>query len=147
MSEFKHVELLHKFNCANYYSSTCSCGSHFIHVVVSCDEEFELLTLHTETRLGDWRYDDEDWFLDKWKKFLFRVRSAIQILALGYIETEQEFIFEDENHAQDFVDAITEGIERMKEIKRLEEEKQKKVKLSKRDKAILKEMIAEAKDA
>ena len=48
------------------------------------------------------------------KNLWYRGWDAINILRHGYIEVEGEFLFKDTGHAEDFANALTSGIEKLK---------------------------------
>lgn len=85
--------------------STCSCGAENITIDVSHNEDLNVV---------DMTFYYECWLTDK-DRFKNRVKLAWEILTKGYAKYQAEFIFRNENHIQEFNDAILMSIQKMKE--------------------------------
>ena len=106
--------VLQSFKDAIFYRATCSCQSEKcpITLELEIDRTFGDITLKMWKKLAccTW-WGTDGWFIEKWKRILW----ATRLLLTGYIEVEQAFIFDSEEHIDGFIQALTEGKERLKE--------------------------------
>lgn len=58
---------------------------------------------------ANWQSND-NWF----KNILFRIKGALKILFLGYLELQEDFILEGEEHINSFIEALKEEKEYLK---------------------------------
>jgi len=95
----------------NYYRATCSCGS----ADHNLDVNVELVTLEDKTKYLQLVFntnvyvhdEDEPWYRSIW----WRIKAAFKILRSGWLEGNHDFIFRDERHINDFLDALQQGID------------------------------------
>lgn len=106
---------LEEFKNSIIYRASCDCGSKKCDLVidVEIDEKFNmiLLNLYKDLYWSSYWKSNNNWFIDKW----LRIKAAIRILFLGYIEVEESFIMK-ENQIDDFLKAINEGKNKLKKI-------------------------------
>ena len=103
----------HNFKDAIFYTAECCCGDndHAITLELEVDE-YGLMYLSMYKDLACCSYwDCDNWFAEKWK----RIKIAMRMLFAGYIEVQECFIFDSEEHIDGFIQALTEGKEKLKE--------------------------------
>ncbi len=94
-----------------YYKTTCSCQSHDMTLCLEHDKEINILTLYTKvTGPAPYYYKNDPWHKSLWN----RIKCASKILFNGEIDYQEEFIFRGEQHIQDFIQALQEGLIRIK---------------------------------
>jgi len=70
---------------------------------------------------ANWKSND-NWF----RNILFRIKGALKILFFGYLEFQEDFILEGEEHIDSFINALKEGKQFIKnKNKNNSEDKQK----------------------
>lgn len=121
----KQVMLMKDFGDSVFYKVDCGCG---------CDDG--MLTIELE-------YEDDMFFMNFYKKIAWnaewktkwfgqriwkRIKVAFKVLFTGYFELEESFIFDDEEHVNNFILAIAEGRVRLENSRRLREIKLKEMK-------------------
>ena len=104
-----------EFKDSVFYKIECDCGSddHQITLELCHDEDLpELIDLIIYKKLGWSIYwsADKNLFTRLWK----RITGALTLLFKGYVEVEESFIFQGEEHIQSFLNAINEGISKIK---------------------------------
>lgn len=120
MSKFKTVEKIIEDENSVYYRTTCGCGSseHDIHLVLEYDGRISDITLSMElfTDTG-YIWEHLNWF----GRLARRLKEVLRLLFFGRIDFCGEFIFRDEEHVRDFMDALKEGLEKMRKVKEKDE--------------------------
>lgn len=110
-----------EFDDAVFYKATCSCQSddHTQTLVLEHDPEMCDITLSIYSEVYSnnfWKYYDTwfarigYWFVDKW----IRVKFATFMLFHGYIKVENSFIFRNEAAVVDYIQALTDGLEKVR---------------------------------
>lgn len=125
-----------------FYRAECSCGSdNHSHVIEISQDPFDTKHSILEMTFYSTQVDKDWWKLpDKnhrfalsnmWWAFKRRIKCAFNILFFGYFETEVNFMFHGEDQIQDYINALNEGIERVKiGVKEANEKHQKQPKES-----------------
>ena len=104
--------VLHNFKDAVVYKAECACGSDEDALILELEVDGGLMYLTMYKDLACCSYwDCDNWFAEKWK----RIKIATRMLFTGYIEVQECFIFDSEEHIDGFIQALTEGKERLKE--------------------------------
>lgn len=104
-----------EFEDSVYYRATCSCGSdeHDITIEFEIDKDIDhMIFLNFYKKVywsANWKSND-NWF----KNILFRIKGAFKILFFGYLELQEDFILEGEEHIDSFINALKEGKEYLK---------------------------------
>jgi hypothetical protein len=108
------VSKIQEFEDAVFYRAECACGSldHNIDLELSYSEDIsDMLTLNLYQKLVWSSYwETTNIFSRLWK----RIKGSLTLLFRGYIEMEQSFLFQGEDHVQSFIDALNEGLEKVK---------------------------------
>jgi hypothetical protein len=103
-----------EFDDAIYYRLPCSCGSkdHDITLEFEHDEEIpEMVFLNMYMNLAWSSYwGDTNFFQIIWRK----IKTALRIIFVGYIQLEESFILKGEDHIDAFIEALEEGKQLMK---------------------------------
>lgn len=122
-----------------FYRAECSCGSdNHSHVIEISQNTFgaehgilEMSFYSTQVDRDWWKLPDEDhpWALSNmWWAFKRRIKCAFNILFRGYFETEVNFMFQGEKQIRDYINALNEGLERVKiGVKEHNEKRQKTI--------------------
>ena len=105
MAISKRICEMDDFGNSIWYRLTCECGSdnHNCDLELSKDNEFDSLIYLTF-------YSN---LLNKEKKFFKRIKNAIKLIFIGYIEMSGEVIMK-EDQIDDFIEALKEGKEKVK---------------------------------
>jgi len=115
------------------YRCGCSCGepSHDIYIEVEYDKDFNQLSLMFYKDVYFFDREQRDTILSFWhclkrqgigyifdqyisipvSNFWYRLKKAIRLVFTGYLEMNESFLYDDEEHINDFLFAIKEGIE------------------------------------
>lgn len=113
----KNICKTHEFDKSVFYKAHCSCSSenHTQTLVLDVeDEQLYLRIYHKVFCAAFWCPINFNQIL---KDFYIRLKLAYQILTKGYVEYEGEFIFEDETSIQDYINALQEGLNKIKSNK------------------------------
>jgi hypothetical protein len=98
-----------EFEDAVYYRVACSCGSddHDLTIEFERDPELpDMLFLNFYKDLAWSSYwGDSNFFNRIWKRF----KASLRIFFVGYIEVEESFIIQGEEHIDSFIKALEEG--------------------------------------
>lgn len=86
------------------YRLGCDCGSPECDIRLSVEVDHDYLTLLFYKKLISANYSDS-----KFKNFRWRIKSALKILFLGWIEAEECLMLRGEEHINSFIQALEEG--------------------------------------
>ena len=108
------------------YRATCGCGSSDCGLTLELeyDPEINYVTLNIYQDLlycswfGVTPLDKFYWFKDMWN----RIKGALRLLLTGRIRLEESFLFKEEGQINDFIAAIQEGREKIKDAVEKEKE-------------------------
>jgi len=109
MTTFR-VMKTNKFEDSVYYRVACSCNSeeHDVILELEIDEDIDnMIFLNFWKKIywsANWKSND-NWF----RNILFRIKGALKILFFGYLEFQEDFILEGEEHIDSFINALKEG--------------------------------------
>ena len=103
-----------EFDDAIYYRLPCSCGSndHDVTLEFEHDKKFPgmlFLNLHKDLAWSSY-WGDTNFFQRIWR----RIKTSLRLLFIGYIEVEESFIIQGEDHIDAFIEALNEGKQLMK---------------------------------
>ena len=109
------VMTTHEFDDAVFYRASCACTDKRcdLHLSLERDKEFNTISLELNDDMYYYSFqwiENPSWFLDKW----YRIKGAIRILFTGRIKINNSFIFQGEDHIQDFLNALNSGMEKFK---------------------------------
>jgi len=106
------IEKVKEFDDLVIYETNCECGDHVLTFILEFEKNLPWLTLYSNMATPyHYRYYGEPWY----SRLFYRFFNSIKLF-MGYpIEYEDEFLFRDEQHIQDFIDALHEGIKHIKE--------------------------------
>lgn len=116
MTSFR-VMKLHEFEKSVFYRVACDCGAKDcdLSLIIEYDEELNYISLNMYKNLHasahwnyGWKYFD---FIRVWQN---KIKMIKDILCKGYIEVQEEFLIKDENHINEFIEALEEGKEYIK---------------------------------
>jgi len=116
---------LHEFEDCIVFRSACSCNdkSHDLWISVELDEENHLLNIVFTANVSIYwdLYDIKDSLIKRivkiYKNVFYRIKKSFKLLFTGYLEMETGFIMDDENSIKDFLDAINNSVEIIKNRK------------------------------
>lgn len=104
-----------------WYTISCDCGSadHNTNIMLEYDKSVNMLIVNFYKTINysqEFSYvHDSDTLIDvvknRLKAMWKRIKDATKLLFTGYVEMESDFILQDTQHIQDFIDAIMEGKE------------------------------------
>ena len=105
------IEKIKEYDDLIIYKTNCDCGDHVLTFTLEFKRDLHWLTLYTHMQTPyHYRYYCESWY----SRLFYRFINSIKLF-LGYpMEYEDYFLFKDEQHIQDFIDALNEGIEHIK---------------------------------
>ena len=123
----KGVMFMDKFGDESiWYRISCDCGSK------DCDTymEFEFdkrlnmlfLNFHKDVIVAE-PYDDTENIIDKMERYWKRFCKSMRLLFTGYLKMEESFNLQDEEHINNFIDALHEGRDYILEGRKKNEEK------------------------
>ena len=101
-----------------WYKTSCACGAneHDCTIVVESDKEHPLDVHMVFYKTISWAdYYGKDNFIARMVK---RVQCALKVLFTGYIELEDEFLFHNEEHINNFIEAMQEGKETVRGVEK-----------------------------
>jgi hypothetical protein len=119
------VMLNHAWNSSSdtsiWYTVACHCGSddHNISMVLEYDKSINMLVVNFYKSVNysaefSYKHDSDtlvDVAKDKVKIIWKRIKDATILLFTGNVEMEADFILQEPQHIQDFIDAMIEGRE------------------------------------
>lgn len=93
------------------FRAACDCTDQDCDMTIDMevDDGFLYLTLFKKLRWSSY-WNCKNWFHDKW----LRIKCCLKLLFTGYIEVEESFLMR-ENQVDDFINAIVEAKEKLKE--------------------------------
>ena len=95
----------------------CGCGNHSVKVIV--DEEYDIPIVSMFYECG-WRDDwDTSWRKTLWRRF----RCACSLLFKGQLYLDEDFIFRSGEHLEDFLHALEQAVEQVKQGSKLARKK------------------------
>jgi hypothetical protein len=97
-----------------FYRISCSCMSDDHSIFIEFEHENGNIFLNFYKRLlwKDYEYSS-NWLHNIWN----RIKCAVKILCIGYIEVEESFILTGKEHIESFINALEEGKKKLEEIK------------------------------
>jgi hypothetical protein len=104
----KKVMKLDEFPDCVLYRVACDCSAdeHDLTIWIEYDENWGLtINFYADIEWFYWYDGFWGWFVEKWQ----RIKVAMRLLFVGWIEREQEFILRDPAHIDAFVEALEEG--------------------------------------
>ena len=112
------IEKWEQWDDCTIYKTSCSCGMHeisfWVGVSEMCEEVYDLtLNMKVASTYPYTWPSSKKWY----RRILCRIKGALQLLFYDNIVYEESFIFNGEQHIQDFIDALNEGIEHIKKKK------------------------------
>jgi len=131
------------------YRCSCSCGdpSHDVYIDISFDKELNMLSLEFWKRVSFFKFDRRDllWF-DNFKEYVikrkikqallylfdntfiywfdnfkYRLKNSIKLIFTGYLDMEEDFIFQGEKHISNFIECMKEGLYLVKQEQKQDE--------------------------
>ncbi len=108
--------LSREFDNSIFYKIGCDCmeDEHTKTVELEYDEETRTVQMifYADLQLDDY-YTAMPW----WEKPWFRIKKAVRMLVFGKIETQTDFLWADTKSIDDFIEALQEGREKLKNWK------------------------------
>lgn len=122
MSVSYKIMNIYEDNDTIIYRSSCDCGDKNDDLVltINVDNNYDTLNI---CMTGNLTYSDDFIcyacnFLVRgighFRNFIKRIKGAIKLIFTGKLEQEYEFIFSDEKHVNEFLNAIREGMDNLK---------------------------------
>jgi hypothetical protein len=108
LKEWKGSSVMYKVNCA------CSGGECDSMIDISFDKDFGHIDVEFYKTIMWGTYYQKKWW---WEKGWLRIKMATQILFKGFTEHEGSFMLEGEDHLNDFITALQEGRDKVKQFK------------------------------
>jgi len=101
------------FGDAIFYRASCSCSDKQcdLELELELDKEINMINLNIYEDLyysSYWKTDN--WFADKW----YRIKASLRLLFTGEIKVEGSFMFEGEEHINDFLKTLKQGMAQLK---------------------------------
>lgn len=117
----------HKEVRSIWYKVECDCGSdeHAATIEMEYDKEMNMLSLHfyKEVSYSAWCFWKDDNFFgkvkDAYRIIIRRIKGAIKVLFTGHLPMEDEFLLVDEQHINDFIEALEEAKQYCQEGKKI----------------------------
>lgn len=115
----KYIMKLNTYNnksdISAWYKTSCACGSdnHDCTIVLEKDKEHPVdvsMVFYKKISWADY-YGKSNIIA----RMLKRIQCSLKILFTGYIELEEDFIFHNEQHIDNFIEAMKEGKNTVKE--------------------------------
>ena len=96
------------FEDAVIYEAACACGdkSHNLTLWFEKDKAYSNMIFLTVYQDLKW---SSDWQIGVIFRIWRRIKAALRILFIGYVEVDSEFIFEGKEQIDDFIAALQEG--------------------------------------
>lgn len=116
------VMKLDEFKDSVYYRVACGCGSdeHGTTIEVEYDKDLPGMVFVNFYKRLVWSSHWGNYNIAE--RFWKRIKGALKILFLGYIEVEESLILRDKEHIDGFIEALEEGKQYIMESDRLDEE-------------------------
>jgi hypothetical protein len=111
----KNICVTHEFDNAIFYKAHCSCSleEHEQTLVLEkIEEDIYLQLYHKVFCTAFWCPIS---IPEQFKDYFIRIKLAFNMLIKGYVEYEGEFIFEDKQSIQDYINALQEGLNKLSE--------------------------------
>ncbi len=105
----------HDFDKSVFYRVACDCTEpdHDMTIEMEIDNDFPNIGLHIYAKLESSVYwGGSNWFERQWK----RIKYSMSLLFKGWIEVEQEFLFINDEHISNFIEALEDGREKMRKL-------------------------------
>jgi len=104
-----------EFDDAILYRVACDCAGHEHDVTIEIEKDddtgYVFLTFHKNILWCWWVNNGViGWLENKWRRF----KAAMKLMFTGWIELEESFLLKDPEHIQNFIDALREGLEKVK---------------------------------
>lgn len=117
MSNFR-VMKTNEFNDSVYYRIACSCGSGDDDLTIEFERDPKIpdmifLNFYKDLAWSS-HWGDSNFFNRIWR----RIKTSLKILFTGYIEVEESFVLQGEEHINSFIKALEEGKKFVKKDKR-----------------------------
>ena len=116
----------HKDGRSIWYKIDCDCSSdeHAANIEMEWDNEINMLVLnfYKEVSYSAWLFWKDDNFfgkaVDAYRIIMRRIKGAIKLIFTGSLEMQDEFIIQDEQHINDFIEALEEAKQYCREGKK-----------------------------
>lgn len=118
----RNICLTNEFPDADFYKVICDCGSDDHNQTLELNVEDGTIYLHLYQKAFTkhvWCPTERFEFIEDWKT---RFRTAWIILTQGYAEYETEFIFQNEEGIEDYINAMKNSLEKMKKQREIDEQ-------------------------
>jgi len=117
MAITKNVMKLNEWDNIVWYEIGCSCTGDDCKAQIEFDinEEFNLIHITFYKKIMWSDYWGNNTF---YKKIYNRIKASLRILFTGYIDMEGDFMIQDEDHMDSFIEALKEGRQKMVECKK-----------------------------
>lgn len=107
---------IRSFGDSEWFRATCGClsNNHDRTIVVTKDEDDIIsCTIYADLKYYDWSTSNDNFLSKAWG----RMKGAWKILTSGYIELQGEFMFDGDQAAKDYANAIIDATTKLKEDK------------------------------
>lgn len=103
----------HRFGDSVFFRAMCSCTAtdhdQDVEVVVEKDDLVSEVKVVIGMKLNAMTTGDT-----KWERFVWRIKSAYKLLFNGFVEVGMEFMFDSERQVNDYLTAIKQAMEDLK---------------------------------
>lgn len=105
-----------------YFRASCSCGNDRDSHVIKISDDLDNLGI-IEMSFYSTQWDciwfnnpdrDKETFRNFWWRLKRRVVNSFKLLFFGYYETEVDFMFQGEEQIKDYINALQEGLNKIK---------------------------------
>ena len=102
-------------NPGAFYRTTCKCmsKSHDLDIELGYDEEYDMLEMTFNINCI-W---DTHWNMNWVERLCRRFKTSMRLLFTGRVDLEQEFIFRGDEHVGGILNALNEGVEKIRKNK------------------------------
>lgn len=121
----QNIMKMSEFDDVVYYKAQCHCmDDDCVHTLELESSDFKVdgkiidrdinLKLYMDCYISDYFGKNQNFILRMW----FRIKYALILLFTGRVFLEQYFMFNGEKGIQDYINALEEGLEKLKSIKK-----------------------------
>jgi hypothetical protein len=105
-----------------FYKVICDCGDCYLDLELEYDPECDLIELNLFKEISARDYDSS---FNIFKRFYWRIKTALKVLFKGVIYMDGSLIIQSEQHINDFIFALQEGQKKIKGFSKSEKIKEK----------------------
>jgi len=125
----KKVSLQNQFENSIWYKVDCACGcDDNCNIELEYDPDINMIFLNFYKDVSYNWWDEKEGFFNWFKNISIRFKKSMKLLFTGNLEMNENFILQDIDQINNFIEALQEGVEYCKEEKKKQEENIKNIK-------------------